>query len=217
MIPPPDVAEPSRICVLGAGRGSAELVDFLRETSVDEIVVLDDLHPNGPRDVAGAPVVGTLDDAASHAGRGFRLLSGIASSKRMGIRAEIRSRLALPDDAWGTFIHPLAHVSLRARIAPGAVVYPNASVAVDATLGPQALVYYAAVVHHDCVVDEGAILCAGVLLAGGVHVGAGAYLGIGSVVREGVTIGPGALVGMGAVVTRDVPPGAVVRGVPARG
>lgn len=43
-----------------------------------------------------------------------------------------------------------------------------------------------------------------------------AALGSGVVVLGGVRIGAGALVGAGAVVTRDVAPGAVVSGVPAR-
>lgn len=44
----------------------------------------------------------------------------------------------------------------------------------------------------------------------------GAAIGSGAVILAGVTIGAGALVGAGAVVTRDVPPGAVVVGNPAR-
>ena len=48
------------------------------------------------------------------------------------------------------------------------------------------------------------------------HVEAGASLGSGAVVLGGVRIGEGAMVGAGAVVTRDVEPGAVVAGNPAR-
>jgi acetyltransferase-like isoleucine patch superfamily enzyme len=44
----------------------------------------------------------------------------------------------------------------------------------------------------------------------------GASIGSGAVILGGVTIGEGALIGAGAVVTRDVKPGAVVAGVPAR-
>ena len=44
----------------------------------------------------------------------------------------------------------------------------------------------------------------------------GASIGSGAVILCGVTIGVDATVGAGAVVTRDVPPGAVVAGVPAR-
>jgi acetyltransferase-like isoleucine patch superfamily enzyme len=43
-----------------------------------------------------------------------------------------------------------------------------------------------------------------------------ASIGSGAVILGGVTIGEGALVGAGAVVTRDVEPGTVVAGVPAR-
>jgi UDP-2-acetamido-3-amino-2,3-dideoxy-glucuronate N-acetyltransferase len=44
----------------------------------------------------------------------------------------------------------------------------------------------------------------------------GASIGSGAVIMCGVTIGEGAMVGAGAVVTRDVPPGHLVAGVPAK-
>jgi acetyltransferase-like isoleucine patch superfamily enzyme len=49
-----------------------------------------------------------------------------------------------------------------------------------------------------------------------VRVGPWADIGVNAVLLPGVTIGPGAIVGAGAVVTQDVPPFAVVAGVPAR-
>lgn len=44
----------------------------------------------------------------------------------------------------------------------------------------------------------------------------GASIGSGTTLLCGITVGEGAVVGAGSVVTRDVPPGAVVAGNPAR-
>jgi acetyltransferase-like isoleucine patch superfamily enzyme len=50
----------------------------------------------------------------------------------------------------------------------------------------------------------------------GTRVERAASIGSGAIILGGVRIGAGALVGAGAVVTRDVPPAATVKGVPAR-
>ena len=51
---------------------------------------------------------------------------------------------------------------------------------------------------------------------GDVRIGSDVWLGRGSTVMSGVTIGDGAVVAAHAVVTRDVPPYAIVGGVPAK-
>jgi acetyltransferase-like isoleucine patch superfamily enzyme len=49
-----------------------------------------------------------------------------------------------------------------------------------------------------------------------IHIGKEVWIGRGAAVLSGVTIGDGATIGANAVVTKDVAPGEVVGGVPAR-
>ena len=49
-----------------------------------------------------------------------------------------------------------------------------------------------------------------------VHIGNHVWIGRSAIILKGVTIGDGAIVGAGSIVTRDVPPGCLVAGNPAR-
>lgn len=51
---------------------------------------------------------------------------------------------------------------------------------------------------------------------GAITIGNNCFIGNGSTILPGVSIGDDSIVGAGSIVTKDVPPGSVVAGVPAR-
>ncbi len=82
----------------------------------------------------------------------------------------------------------------------------------DCLLGPYVQIFSENHVFADAstpVIEQGEV-------AGAVVIGPDCWIGSGSIVLAGVTIGQGAVVAAGSVVTRDIAPGVVVAGVPAR-
>lgn len=79
----------------------------------------------------------------------------------------------------------------------------------NVNIGPKAII-----VAHDssyhCIDPEIPII------AGRVTIKRNAYIGAGAVILPGVTIGEYSIVAAGSVVTKDVPPRAIVAGVPAK-
>ena len=118
--------------------------------------------------------------------------------------------------AWLTIVHPGALVDPGADVEAGAYVGPGAIVNTGARVGRHAVINSAAVIEHDVRIGAGAHVAPGAVIGGGAVIGAWAFVGLGSRIRDHVEVGEAAVVAMGAVVAASVPPGATVRGVPAR-
>ncbi len=115
------------------------------------------------------------------------------------LKGYYRNEMVIGDQTWigqQCFFHSAGGLTIGARVGVGPGVKIITSVHTEAGRGLPVLfspVEMAPVVIEDDV-----------------------DLGVNSVILPGVTVGRGAIVGAGAVVNRDVPPYAVVAGVPAK-
>ncbi len=71
-------------------------------------------------------------------------------------------------------------------------------------------------VAHNVRVGTGTVLTANTMVAGSTVIGPGVWSGPSTSFMNGITVGAGAFTGLGAVVIKDVEPGQVVAGVPAK-
>lgn len=115
-----------------------------------------------------------------------------------------------------TVIHPAAIVSRWAMIGDGSQLLPGSVVNAGAELGVNVIVNTGSIVEHDCRIGDHVHVATGAVLASTVRIGPRAHIGAGATLRQGIVIGADAVVGAGAVVVKEVAPGQVVVGVPAR-
>ena len=124
----------------------------------------------------------------------------------------------------------------EARIEPGALIRDMVTIEKNAVIMMGAVINIGAVIGEGSMVDMNAVIGARGIIGKNVHLGAcsviagvleppsanpviiedDVLIGANSVILEGVRVGKGSVVAAGSVVTKDVPPGVVVAGSPAR-
>ncbi len=138
----------------------------------------------------------------------------------------------------GSKIWHLAQVRENAQLGENCIVGRGAYVGTGVEVGPNSKIQNYALVYEPAVLGEGVFIGPAVVLTNdtyprsispdgslksahdwipvGVTIGKGAAIGARAVCVAPVTIGEWATVAAGAVVTKDVPPYALVAGVPAK-
>jgi sugar O-acyltransferase (sialic acid O-acetyltransferase NeuD family) len=139
---------------------------------------------------------------------------GLSSARYRPVAAEAAKQAGFVEPV--VLVDPTAAVASTADLGHGCYVNAGTVVASNTTVGCHANLNRSVSIGHDNSIGFAVSFGPGAVLAGHVQVGAGAFIGAGATILPEVRIGPGASVGAGAVVIRDVGPGEVVVGNPAR-
>lgn len=136
-----------------------------------------------------------------------------SSSTRQQIVARLKVDLNFP-----VIVHhtTLLQQPSSIKFGKGTIVCAANIFTCDIELGEFCLINLNCTIGHDVKMGNYCSLMPSVNISGGVTLGDGVFVGTGATVLQGITIGQGATVGAGAVVTKDVAPGTVVVGIPAK-
>ena len=145
----------------------------------------------------------------------------LAKEQLKELRTWFLRMLWYPDAQIGKSFHVGKAVYIEAGFVAGDYVYvgPYSVLSPHVHIGHySSLSAYVAIVgrDHNCKEPGTPIVFSGRPPSCVTRIGADVLVGHGAILIRGVTIGNGAIVGAGAVVTSDVPPYAIVAGVPAR-
>lgn len=200
--------------IVGAGAQGQIVVDILLARNEHDMVEFIDDEPElEGRVINGTPVSGDIASLSQRRPGSYGVIVAIGSPI---LRLRLAERLRDGNAPFLNAIHPSAVIMASARLGHGLMIHPCAVINTTSQLGDHVLVNTSAVVEHGVVADDGATISPGAMIGGRARLGRACFIGSGATILQRRTIGAGSIVAAGSVVTRDVPPGVLVMGAPAR-
>lgn len=201
-----------RIGLCGTGGFAREVAPLALAMSGVESVCFFALEP-GESEVNGVPVI-RQDDTPVGTAVSITISDAVL---RRRVDADIRA-LGL---GFVSIIAPTCVFRGPSEIGEGAILCDHTVITANVVIGRHFQANLFSYVAHDCVIGDFVTLGPRVCVNGNTVIEDDVYVGTGAILKQGtpdrpLRIGRGAVIGMGAVVTKDVPPGAVVVGNPAR-
>jgi UDP-2-acetamido-3-amino-2,3-dideoxy-glucuronate N-acetyltransferase len=154
--------------------------------------------------------------------RRIPLLAIVADDVELGARVTLGPFINLYGCEIGddTRVGPFVEIQRDVEIGERCKISSHTFICSGVTIGDEVFIGHGVIFINDrrprATNDDGTVQIADDWQLERTSIGRRASIGSGAIILCGVQVGEGALVGAGAVVTRDVAPGAVVAGNPAR-
>jgi len=205
-----------KLAIWGASGQAIVVADIVRICGEHELVgFIDDVNPERTgnafyhsRILGGREQLEKLHQQDVH----FLILGFGNNVARLELAALIRSK----EYQLATALHPQAVIAADVAIGAGSVIKAGVVIDPDVTIGENVIIGSCATLAHGCVVGDGVRISGGANISGYVTIGKACIIGPGAIIRNRVHIGEHTLIGTGATVVKDIPPGVVAYGVPAR-
>jgi sugar O-acyltransferase (sialic acid O-acetyltransferase NeuD family) len=131
-------------------------------------------------------------------------------------RESLVSRIVEKKGNFLTFIHHSSFISPASSIGEGCTILPHSFIMNKAVLGSYVHIHFNTAIGHDAIVGDFTSFAPNCVIGGYARIGQKVTFGMGAKILPKIIIGDFAVIGAGAVVTKEVPPGAVMVGNPAR-
>jgi len=218
------MSQANRPCIIWGATGQAKVAYDILFDEGTEVIHLFENNPNTRSSLPGIPISygpeGLLSFITAMSDQNLRPFDIDCIAAIGGGNGKARESMTQFMHSYGfrprSLIHKSAIISHFADIGKNVQLLAGSIVGAFTYVGDYSIINTGASVDHDCIIGKNCHLAPRAALAGEIIVEDNVFIGTNATILPRLRICSSATVGAGAVVTKDVAPGAVVAGNPAR-
>lgn len=203
-----------RIAVLGAGRGSMQVLDLITHIPGHVAIAIydDDVAMIG-KYVDGVKVLGPIDFnkiAVHYKNKEFDyVVNGIGGS--CNLRKKIYDELTVRGVPFCNLIHPTVVIGNYVKLGSGNVILPMTHIGPHVEIGNDCFITAKTSIEHHNIVGSHCTFGPGVMTSGSVTIGDCVKFGAGVFAEPLVKVGSNCKIASGSILTKHIPKDSIVR------